>query len=299
MAEVTWFKVLTDIFADDKIKIIQSMPEGDSLLVMWFKVLSQAGRTNDGGYIYLRKNIPYTPSMLATLFNKPQMIVELALKTFSQFEMIDIDENGYLFVTNWEKHQNIEGMDKVREQNRLRNKQYRDKKRLELMSGDVTANVTHDVTRRLNDATELELELELDKEKIKKSSSGSSMIGNNPFSIYEKQGFGKIDETTAIFVGDAIDSYGEDWTRRAMTEAVKHGKKVWSYVEGILKRWKATGHAEPWTLEREEPKQQQRSGGYGGKPQRPRMEVVKDDGPEVTPEQMEEMMKLARELQGA
>lgn len=133
MSEIKWFKVLTDMFADDKIKIIQSMPEGDALLVMWFKVLAQAGKTNDGGYIYLKKNIPYTPAMFSTLFGKPQHLVELALRTFVEFGMIDIDERGYIFVLNWEKHQNIEGMDKVREQTRKRVNAHREKKRLELM----------------------------------------------------------------------------------------------------------------------------------------------------------------------
>lgn len=156
MAEVTWFKVLTDIFADDKIKIIQSMPEGDSLLVMWFKVLSQAGKTNDGGYIYLRKNIPYTPAMLATLFNKPQMIVEIALKTFTQFEMIDIDDNGYIFVTHWEKHQSIDALEKIKEKDRIRQANYRERKRLELKGCHVTVTLPS----HTNHAIELEVDVE-------------------------------------------------------------------------------------------------------------------------------------------
>lgn len=163
MAGVTWFKVLTDIFADDKIKIIQSMPEGDSILVTWFKVLSQAGKTNDGGYIYLRKNIPYTNTMLATLFNKPQMIVDLAIKTFIQFEMIDIDDNGYIFVTNWEKHQSIDALEKIKEQDRIRSANYRERKRLELKESHVTITLPS----QTNHAIDLELDLELEKEKIK------------------------------------------------------------------------------------------------------------------------------------
>jgi predicted phage replisome organizer len=159
MAEVTWFKVLTDIFSDDKIKILQSMPEGDSLLVMWFKVLAQAGKTNDGGYIYLKKNIPYTNGMLATLFGKQQQLVELAMRTFSEFGMIDIDDNGYVFVTNWEKHQSIEKLDRIREKTRLRVSEHRQKKKLELMDGNVT--VTPDVTHA--NATEIDIDLELER----------------------------------------------------------------------------------------------------------------------------------------
>lgn len=158
MADVQWFKVLTDIFSDDKIKIIQSMPEGDSLLVMWFKVLAQAGKTNDGGYIYLKKQIPYTAGMLSTLFGKPQQLVEMALNVFSQFGMIDIDDKGYIFVTNWEKHQSIDKLDKIREQTRLRVQKHREEKRLELMQCNVT--VTPNVTQ--GNATDIDIELDKD-----------------------------------------------------------------------------------------------------------------------------------------
>ncbi|CAN7358330.1 phage replisome organizer N-terminal domain-containing protein [Paenibacillus sp. LjRoot56] len=167
MAGVTWFKVLTDIFADDKIKILQSMPEGDSLLVMWFKVLSQAGKTSDGGYIYLKKNIPYTPAMLATLFGKQQQLVELAMRTFSEFGMIDIDDNGYIFVTNWEKHQSVDKMEKIKEQTRLRASAHREKKKLELLESNAKvtqSNVTVTLEVTQDNATDIELELDIEKD---------------------------------------------------------------------------------------------------------------------------------------
>lgn len=158
MSEVTWFKVLTDIFSDDKIKILQSMPEGDSLLVMWFKVLSQAGKTNDGGYIYLKKNIPYTSAMLSTLFGKQQQLVEFALRTFSEFGMIDIDDKGYVFVTNWEKHQSVDALERIKEKTKLRVQNHREKKKQELQGGNAT--VTLQVTQ--GNATEIEVDLEKD-----------------------------------------------------------------------------------------------------------------------------------------
>jgi predicted phage replisome organizer len=161
MSEVTWFKVLTDIFSDDKIKIIQSMPEGDALLVMWFKVLSQAGKTNDGGYIYLKKNIPYTAGMLSTLFSKQQQLVELAMRTFVEFGMIDIDEKGYIFVTHWERHQSIDKLNQLKEKTNLRVQRHREKKKLELME----CNVTETLPKRPINAVERELDIELDKEK--------------------------------------------------------------------------------------------------------------------------------------
>ena len=65
--------------------------------------------------------------MLSTLFNRPLSTVRMALEVFQKFKMIDV-ENGYISISNWEKHQNIEGMEKIREQTRQRVANYRETK---------------------------------------------------------------------------------------------------------------------------------------------------------------------------
>lgn len=49
MAEINWIKLRVDMFDDDKIKIIQSMPEGDAILVVWIRILALAGKCNAKG----------------------------------------------------------------------------------------------------------------------------------------------------------------------------------------------------------------------------------------------------------
>lgn len=254
MAEVTWFKVLTDIFSDDKIKIMQSMPEGDSITVMWFKVLAQAGKTNDGGYIYLRKNIPYTAGMLATLFNKPQQLVELALRTFSEFGMIDIDDKGYIFITNWEKHQSIDKLNQIKEKNRLRVQSHREKKKQELLQ----CNVTETLPSHQSNA--IDIEVDIDKEKDKRTTATAEAITEiqkgkaevatavqiNPFRLFESEGFGTLSSVIGEKIGDFIDTYGERWTCEAMKEAAYYQKRNLPYVKSILDRYKTSGVDEPW-----------------------------------------------------
>ncbi|CAM4401826.1 Phage replisome organiser N-terminal domain-containing protein [Bacillus manliponensis] len=128
MVEVKWIKLTTNMFEDEKIRLIESMPEADTLLIIWIKLLAQAGKTNANGYIFLNENIPYTEEMLATLFNRPIAVVRLALQTFKQFGMIEVTDDQYICISNWEKHQNIEGLDKIREQNRLRKQKNEQKK---------------------------------------------------------------------------------------------------------------------------------------------------------------------------
>ena len=125
MAEVKWIKIVPNVFDDDKIKLIEEMPEGDSIIVIWFKLLCLAGKQNRDGFLLLNDKIAYTDEMLATIFRRPLILVRLALKTFEQFEMIEI-VNGAVFVSNWEKYQNTDRLAELREYNRLANQKSRE-----------------------------------------------------------------------------------------------------------------------------------------------------------------------------
>jgi predicted phage replisome organizer len=156
VADVKWIKIVTDIFNNKKIKQIDAMPDADTILVIWFKLLCLAGSINESGLIILTKDLAYTDEMLATEFRKPINTVRLALKTFESFGMIELVDNIYR-ISNWEKYQNIEGLERIREQTRLRVAKHRKKQKL------LSCNVT--VTQ--GNATDKERDKETDKERDK------------------------------------------------------------------------------------------------------------------------------------
>ena len=145
MAEVKWIKITTNMFEDEKIDFIESLPEADAILIIWIKLLTLAGKCNANGFIFLTENIPYTPEMLSHRFRRPLNTVKLALDTLNKLEMVQLSEDGFLKITNWEKHQNIEGMEKIREQNRIRKQRQREKQKLleQEKSRDCHVTVTH------------------------------------------------------------------------------------------------------------------------------------------------------------
>jgi predicted phage replisome organizer len=164
MAEVKWIKIVTDVFDDEKILMIESMPEADSIIVIWFKLLCLAGKQNNSGVFQLGQ-MPYTDEMFSTIFRRPLNTIRLALKTFEQFSMIEII-NHTVTIPNWEKHQAIDKLDEIREQTRKRVAKHRDKQKL-LTTSNVTSNatVTHcnalDKKRLEEDKKESRLEGEL------------------------------------------------------------------------------------------------------------------------------------------
>ena len=159
MSSVKWIKINIDMFDDEKIKIIQAMPEGDSLLVVWIKLITLAGKTNDGGYIYIAENMPYTEEMLSTIMNKPINTIRLALSTFLSLKMIEEDTKG-IYLINFEKHQSLDKMEKLKEQNRIRVAKYRDKKKQELLecNDDVTLHVMQ------SNGIDIDIDKDIDKD---------------------------------------------------------------------------------------------------------------------------------------
>ncbi|MDX5485227.1 phage replisome organizer N-terminal domain-containing protein [Bacillus sp. FSL W8-0645] len=173
MGEVKWVKLSTQMFDDEKIKLIEQMPESDTLLIIWVKLLAQAGKTNASGFIYLSENVPYTDEMLAHIFGRPLGIVRMALDTFRKFGMIEINEQNYISICNWEKHQNLDALEKIREQNRKRVSKHRDKQRA--LKLPKPCNVTDNITVTQSNATDIDKELDKDKE-LKDILSGNPTV---------------------------------------------------------------------------------------------------------------------------
>lgn len=177
MSGVKWIKLQVDIFDNRKIRQIRAMPSGNEILLMWFQLMCLAGTINDDGKIYITPEIPYTEKTMSTEFGIPIDTVKLGLTVFQEFGMIDIVDN-FLMLSSWSKYQSVDGMEKIREQGRLRTARYRERKKLEL-HGDVT----RDVTATQCDALEREEEKELDKSNNLSNSSNNKIL-NNKENIY-------------------------------------------------------------------------------------------------------------------
>ena len=158
MGEVQWIKLYIDMFDKRKIKKVRRLPAGNDLLLIWIMLLAMAGKCNAGGMIYITESVPFTEEDLADELDFEVNTIRLALKAFEELNMITTTPDGYINVIGWEEYQNVEGMDKIREQTRKRVAKCRENKRL--AECNVTSNAT---VTQCNDIEE-EGELEKDKE---------------------------------------------------------------------------------------------------------------------------------------
>lgn len=171
MADIKWIKITTDMFDNRKIKHLRKLPEGNNIVLIWVMLLTMAGRCNAGGMIFLTENIPYTTKMLADELDFEENTVKLALQVLEQFEMI-VTDGDYFAIAGWQEHQNVEGLEKVREQTRQRVAKHREKQKMLL--GNVTGNAT--VTDGNATDKDIDKDKEIDKENIIKYGEFNNVI---------------------------------------------------------------------------------------------------------------------------
>ena len=270
----SWFKVSADVFDSDKIKILRADTKiGDSLALMWFFLLALARKKNDGGYVYATEGVAYTPKTLAAVGGFKPKIAEAALEVFQQYNMIDIEDNGYIYIVGWSEYQNAEELSKLKERERckeaMRAKRQREKQSKTCNNDvtnvdvtecyeDVTCNkgvTSQDVTRN-NDVTNVDV---TDKNKSKSKKENKSKSNNN-FSS------GCYDENTAVtcnsyenvtsnnnpvgfwnqnvtpitpYIAERLQAivkeHGELIAMQAVTITAQQGKKSIAYCEGVAR----------------------------------------------------------------
>ena len=249
MADVKWIKIVTDIFDDDKILLIESMPEADAIIVIWFKMLCLAGKQNNSGVFLLNERIPYTDEMLATIFRRPLNTIRLALNTFEKFGMIEI-VNDTITIPNWEKHQKLDALEASREATRKRVAKYRKKQKLLAEGGNVTddsaeCNVTDVVTVTSNNADRI------DKNRVDKNRVDHLYYYKDDEDPYNPFGEGRRPDRNTVYayasnelvslsqramqeIGDYVNDLSEDVVRHAIDNALDQGVRTWAYVKTIL-----------------------------------------------------------------
>lgn len=179
MAEVKWIKIVTDLFDDEKILLIESLPSADSIIVIWFKLLCLAGKNNNSGVFVMNDKIPYTEEMLSTIFRRDLNTVRLALTTFENFGMIEI-MNNVITIPNWSKHQNLDQLEERKEYMKDYMKKYREKQKL-LADGECKVNSKVNSKANVNSLEEeRDIDIEEDKniKKEKKKSEFDAIIQN-------------------------------------------------------------------------------------------------------------------------
>lgn len=225
MADVKWIKLATNIFDNRKIRQIETLPDGNAVIVVWLKLLCLAGSINDSGAVYFTKEIPYTEQMMAAQFNMPLSTVQLAVRTFEQFGMIEV-EDDILHIANWEKYQSTDRLNEIREYNRLAQQKSRAKRK--------ALQAVNDMSMTSQRCHETDIEEDKDKEEDKENS-----VDKPQKQTRHKYGYYK----NVLFTDDDLEKlkaeFPADWEQRIerLSEYIASTGKSYKNHLATIRAW--------------------------------------------------------------
>lgn len=251
MPEVKWIKITTDVFDDEKILLIESLPSADSIIVIWFKLLTLAGKQNNNGVFVLNDKIAFTDEMLATIFRRDVNVVRLALSVFEKYGMIDMVSN-VVTIPNWNKYQNLDAYEKKKERDRQYQAQRRLKQKTLALDTDENRSMSDDVSDDLSSCvavSEEDIDKDIDKT-IKEKNIKKRKVTRHKYGQYENVLLS--DEELEKLKNEFPDSW-ERWIEKVSSYVASTGKTYKNYLATIRvwarkerERNTAPAHQDEW-----------------------------------------------------
>lgn len=170
-SDVKWIKLKVGMFDGMSFKKIKKAKIGgesfrDKLTAVWFELMDFAGRCNHDGAFISPREIPfYELSDIATMIDREEEELRLCMAFFINEGMISVIDDVYM-LSNWSEYQNVDGLEKIKEQNRLRQANFRQKQKL--LASNVTDNVTVTQSNAIDKDIDKEIEIEKDIKEIHK-----------------------------------------------------------------------------------------------------------------------------------
>lgn len=172
MAEVKWIKLRVGMFDGMSFKKIKKAQIGgesfrDKLTAVWFELMDFAGRCNHDGAFISPREIPfYELSDIAMMIDRDEEELKICMNFFIKEGMVSVIEDVYM-LSNWSEYQNVDGLEKIKQQNRIRQAKYREKQKL------LACNVTVTEDNALEEDIEIDTDIE---EEVKKPKRESCMM---------------------------------------------------------------------------------------------------------------------------
>ena len=156
MYKLQWLKLELKIFSNRKIQILLKETDGDTYFRVWVQLLTISMECNENGKLVIGENTPMTIENFSKIMGKSKKKVEKIIKKFQELNMLIIEEGAYK-IKNWDRYQSAESFEKYKEQNRLRQRKYREKLKSE--NGKSNVIITENNTKE-----EIEIKNKIDKE---------------------------------------------------------------------------------------------------------------------------------------
>ena len=221
-----YLRVKENFYDSDEMIILESMPDGFLYSNILIKLYLRSLKKN--GKLMFNDRIPFNSEMLSKITRHPVAIVEKAVSIFKEMNLIDVLDNGAIFMLDIESFIGKSNTEADRKRN-YRRRIEKEKQKLSLghLSGQMSDEYPPEIEK------EIEIDIEIDLEK-------------NTFKIIADEYQSRIAPLDGIqfeILKDFInlDGMEPDVILKAISLAADNGKRNFSYIRAILQNWKSDG----------------------------------------------------------
>lgn len=125
MKQIQWTKMAVDYILDPRIFVMLRDKYGFVAFTLLIVLRQLAAKVNKHGYVYLTENEPMTAKCLATFIGKHTNTIEKGLDCLDHLGFIQRDENGVIYVCDWDGTQNLDKYEQYLENSKNRVAAYR------------------------------------------------------------------------------------------------------------------------------------------------------------------------------
>ena len=223
-----WLKLQNDFFSRKEIKRLRRIAGGDTLTIIYLKMLCRS--LKDNGKLYYDG-----------LDN--DFVSELAMDIDEDTENVQITVNYLIKTGLLEQIDEVEYTLKDAESNTgtetavaARVRKHRERRKALQCNTDVTA------AKQLGNV-EIEIEKEIDKE-IEEEKKEERPASSNILKMYGDNIHPVSSPVEAEKLKTLVDTHGETFVAKAIERAVMRNKRSLAYITGILNNWEANGYDE-------------------------------------------------------
>ena len=221
-----YLRVKENFYDSDEMIILESMPDGFLYSNILIKLYLRSLKNN--GKLMFNDRIPFNSEMLSKITRHPVAVVEKAVSIFKEMNLIDVLDNGAIFMLDIESFIGKSNTEADRKRDYRRRIE---KEKQKILLGHLSGQMSDEHPPEIEKEKEKEIEIDIEKNTLKiiadEYQSRISPIDGIQF------------ETLKEFI--TLDGMEPDVVLKAISLAADNGKRNFSYIRAILQNWKNDG----------------------------------------------------------
>ena len=235
-----YLKLVDNFFDRDEMIILESMPDGylysNILLKLYLRSLKNTGK------LMFNDRIPYNSTMLANVTRHPVAVVEKAIDIFRQLGLVEILDNGAIYMLDIQDFIGKSSTEADRKRN-YRRRIDEEKKQLSEGKGQTTGQMSQqssESTGQMSDQIstiirDRDRDRDRDRPTYIEEDTNNKLVGK--FAKLYENNIGVINGVTSEWLIEMTETIDYPLFKRGVEICTEKSKTNWGYLKGIINNW--------------------------------------------------------------